>query len=51
MRYLQELIDQLQQVSGVTAPRRLAALTGKTRRFDLWTEKAGMDNVVLEFLK
>ncbi|SFP53757.1 threonine synthase [Oscillibacter sp. PC13] len=45
------LIDQLQRVSGVTAPRRLAALTGKTRRFDLWTEKAGMDNVVLEFLK
>lgn len=46
-----ELIDQLQQVSGVTAPRRLAALKGKARRFDLWTEKAGMDGVVLDFLK
>jgi len=46
-----ELIDQLQSVSGVTAPRRLAALKGKTRRFDLSCEKAGMDDVVLEFLK
>jgi len=45
------LIDQLQRVSGVTAPRRLAALKGKTRRFEQCTEKAGMDNVVLEFLK
>jgi len=45
------LIDQLQRVSGVTAPRRLAALKGKTRRFDLCTERAGMDQVVLNFLK
>ena len=46
-----ELIDQLQRVSGVTAPKRLAALKGKTRRFDLSCEKAGMDGVVLDFLK
>ena len=30
-----ELIDQLQTVTGVPAPRRLAALKGKARRFDL----------------
>jgi threonine synthase len=46
-----ELIDQLQRVSGVPAPRRLAALKGKLRRFDLCAEKAGMDDVVLNFLK
>jgi threonine synthase len=46
-----ELIDQLQRVSGVTAPKRLAALKGKQRRFDLCTEKTGMDQVVLDFLK
>ena len=46
-----ELLDQLNRVSGVTVPRRLAALRGKERRFDLCTEKAGMDDVVLNFLK
>lgn len=46
-----ELIDQLQEVSGVTAPRRLAELKGKKRRFDRFTEKAGMDGVVLDFLR
>lgn len=46
-----ELIDQLQSVSGVAAPRRLKELKGKTRRFDLCTEKTGMDGVVLDFLK
>jgi len=46
-----ELIDQLQRVSGVPAPKRLAALKGKQRRFDLTCEKAGMDDVVLDFLK
>ena len=30
-------------------PRRLAALKGKARRFDLTCEKPGMDSVVLEF--
>lgn len=46
-----ELLDQLHAVSGVTVPRRLAALKGKQRRFDLTAEKAEMDSVVLEFLK
>ena len=46
-----ELLDQLNSVSGVTVPRRLAALRGKERRFDLTAEKAGMDDVVLNFLK
>ena len=31
--------------------RRLAALKGKARRFNLTCEKPGMDGVVLEFLK
>lgn len=44
-------IGQMQSVSGVTAPRRLAALRGKERRFTLACEKAGMDDVVLDFLK
>ena len=46
-----ELLDQLNRVSGVTVPRRLAALKGKARRFDQWTEKDGMDDVVLNFLR
>jgi threonine synthase len=46
-----ELLDQLNAVTGVTVPRRLAALKGKTRRFDQTCEKPGMDSVVLEFLK
>ena len=46
-----ELLDQLNSVSGVTVPRRLAALRGKERRFDLTAEKSGMDDVVLNFLK
>ena len=45
-----ELLDQLHSVSGVAVPRRLAALRGKERRFDLTVEKAGMDGVVLNFL-
>ena len=32
-------------------PRRLAALKGKQRRFDMTAEKQDMDNVVLDFLK
>ena len=46
-----ELLDQLNEVSGVTVPRRLAALKGKKRRFDLSVEKQEMDDVVLDFLK
>ena len=46
-----ELLDQMHNVTGVAIPRRLAALKGKTRRFDLTCEKPGMDDVVLEFLK
>ena len=46
-----ELLDQLQEVSGVAIPCRLAALKGKQRRFDLTTEKLEMESVVLDFLK
>ena len=46
-----ELLDQLHTVTGTPVPRRLAALKGKERRFDLACEKAGMDGVVLDFLK
>jgi len=46
-----EGLDQLHEVSGVTVPRRLAALKGKERRFDLTVQKQEMDNVVLDFLK
>ena len=46
-----ELLDQLNAVSGVPVPRRLAALKGKARRFDLTAEKQDMDSVVLDFLK
>jgi len=46
-----ELLDQLNAVSGVAVPRRLAALKGKQRRFDLTAEKQEMDGVVLDFLK
>jgi len=46
-----ELLDQLNEVSGVTVPRRLAALKGKARRFDLTAEKQEMEEVVLNFLK
>lgn len=44
-------IPQMQTCTGVPAPKRLAALKGKTRRFDQSCEKSAMDNVVLEFLK
>ncbi|QNL45692.1 threonine synthase [Oscillibacter hominis] len=45
-----ELIGQLQSATGVPAPSRLAELKGKERRFDRFTEKDGMDGVVLSFL-
>ena len=44
-------IGQMQTVTGVTAPRRLAALRGKARRFDQCAEKREMENVVGDFLK
>ena len=46
-----ELLDQLHEISGVDVPRRLAALKGKKRRFDLTSEKQDMENVVLDFLR
>ena len=46
-----ELLDQLNRVTGVPVPRRLAALRGKARRFDRTCEKPGMDDVVLDFLR
>ena len=46
-----ERIAQLEKVSGVPAPRRLAALKGKTPRFDGVTKKEDMEKVVLNFLK
>ena len=46
-----ELLDQLHAVTGTAVPRRLAALRGKQRRFDLSCEKQAMDGVVLDFLK
>ena len=45
------LLDQLRAVSGLAVPRRLAALRGKPRRFDLTAEKQDMDGVVRSFLK
>ena len=45
-----ELLEQLHRVSGVTVPRRLAALGEKPRRFAASCEKAEMDRVVLNFL-
>ena len=46
-----DLLDQLHAVTGTAVPRRLAALRGKQRRFDLSCEKQAMDGVVLNFLK
>ena len=44
-------IAQLEKVSGVSAPRRLAALKGKTPRFDGVTKREEMEEVVLNFLR
>ena len=44
-------IAQLQEVSGVPAPSRLAALKGKTPRFDGVADREEMEQVVLDFLK
>ena len=44
-------IAQLQEVSGVPATSRLAALKGKTPRFDGVADREEMEQVVLDFLK
>ena len=44
-------IVQLEKVSGVKAPRRLAALKGKMPRFDGVTRREEMEKVVLDFLR
>ena len=44
-------LDQLQAASGVSAPRRLSELRGKAVRFEDFTEKDKMEDVVLGFLK
>ena len=46
-----ERIAQLEAVSGVKAPRRLAELKGKAVRFDGVAEKEKMEGVVLDFLR
>ena len=46
-----ERIEQLEKASGVSAPKRLAALKGKTPRFDGVTKKEEMEKAVLDFLK
>ena len=45
------LLEQLEQVTGVPAPRPLATLKDKRVRFDGWTEKEQMKEVVTDFLK
>ena len=44
-------IAQMQEITGVAAPARLAALKGKTPRFDQVTEREKMEDVVLNFLR
>ena len=43
------LLDQLEEVTGVPAPRPLAGLREKTVRFDGWVQKEQMINVVRGF--
>ena len=45
-----ERIGQMQSVTGVAAPSRLAALAGKAPRFTAVTERGNMEAKVLEFL-
>ena len=45
------LMDRLTQITGVKAPATLAALSGKTIRFDSWTEIDDMKNAVSAFLE
>ena len=44
-------IGQMADITGVTAPVRLAALKGKEPRFDQVTEREKMEDVVLGFLQ
>ena len=44
-------IAQMADCTGVAAPVRLAALKGKSPRFDDVTEKNFMEEMVLQFLK
>ena len=44
-------LEQLQTVSGVTAPERLSALRGKPVRFTDVTKREEMEQVVLKFLQ
>ncbi len=44
-------IGQMAEITGVTAPERLAALKGKAPRFSQVTEREKMEDVVLEFLR
>lgn len=46
-----ERIAQMEKLTGVAAPVRLAALKGKKPRFDAVTEKEDMEARVLEFLQ
>lgn len=46
-----ERIAQMEKLTGVAAPARLAALKGKKPRFDAVTEKEDMEARVLEFLQ
>ena len=46
-----ERIAQMEEITGVTAPARLAALKGKTPRFDDVAEREKMVDKVLEFLR
>jgi len=46
-----ERIGQMQAVTGVAAPERLAALKGKTPRFGEVTERERMPEAVLSFLR
>ena len=45
------VLDQLSEATGVPVPAPLAALKGKERRFSDWTEKSGMLERMLNFLR
>ena len=46
-----EVLGQLAEYTGQPVPAPLAALKGKARRFNTVTEKTGMKDQVLDFLK
>ena len=45
------LMDELTAKTGVAAPKPLAALAGKTVRFERWVEIPAMQQAVLDFLR